>query len=105
MIHISRPERSGLHTPSDVLLRAGDSVYIPKKPNFVMVQGAVYNQTAISFRGGEDRQAGTCIRPAGQPRPATRRVFLLFARTGRLPAGRGGCSAEVRWSPPCFPET
>lgn len=52
VIHISG-RKDWLHTPSDVLLRAGDSVYIPKKPNFVMVQGAVYNQTAISFRSGK----------------------------------------------------
>jgi protein involved in polysaccharide export with SLBB domain len=52
VIHISG-RKDWVHTPSDVLLRAGDSVYIPKKPNFVMVQGAVYNQTAISFRAGK----------------------------------------------------
>jgi protein involved in polysaccharide export with SLBB domain len=52
VIHISS-RKDWVHTPSDALLRAGDSVYIPKKPNFVMVQGAVYNQTAISFRAGK----------------------------------------------------
>ena len=52
VIHISS-RKDWVHTPSDVLLRAGDSIYVPKKPNFVMVQGAVYNQTAISFRAGK----------------------------------------------------
>ena len=52
VIHISA-NRSWVHTPADVQLRAGDSIYIPKKPNFVMVQGSVYNQTAIAFRPGK----------------------------------------------------
>ena len=52
VIHINNG-KSWIHSPADVQLRAGDSVYIPKKPNFVMVQGSVYNQTAIAFRPGK----------------------------------------------------
>ncbi|HJU12348.1 MAG TPA: SLBB domain-containing protein, partial [Candidatus Binataceae bacterium] len=53
VIHISSRSKAWVHTPADVQLRAGDSIYIPKRPNFVMVQGAVYNQTAITFRPGK----------------------------------------------------
>jgi protein involved in polysaccharide export with SLBB domain len=52
VIHISN-QNDWAHTPADVQLRNGDSIYIPKKPNFVMIQGAVYNQTAIAFRPGK----------------------------------------------------
>jgi protein involved in polysaccharide export with SLBB domain len=52
VIHIST-RKAWIHTPADVQLRAGDSLYIPKRPNFVIVQGAVYNQTAIAFRPGK----------------------------------------------------
>jgi protein involved in polysaccharide export with SLBB domain len=52
VIHISNG-KAWIHTPADVQLRKGDSVYVPKKPNFVMIQGAVYNQTAIAFRSGK----------------------------------------------------
>lgn len=62
VIHISS-RKDWLKTANDVLLRAGDSIYIPKKPNFVMVQGAVYNQTAISFRAG--RSASWYLHQAG----------------------------------------
>lgn len=53
VIHISNRTKAWVHTPADVQLRAGDSIYIPKRPNFVMVQGSVYNQTAITFRPGK----------------------------------------------------
>jgi len=52
VIHVGT-NKSWIHTAADVQLRAGDSIYIPKRPNFVMVQGSVYNQTAISFRPGK----------------------------------------------------
>jgi protein involved in polysaccharide export with SLBB domain len=52
VIHISSG-KDWVGTANDVQLRDGDSVYIPKKPNFVMVEGAVYNQTAIAFRSGK----------------------------------------------------
>ncbi|HWE85526.1 MAG TPA: SLBB domain-containing protein [Terracidiphilus sp.] len=37
------------NTPADLELRAGDTLYIPKRPNFVMVSGQVYNPVAVSY--------------------------------------------------------
>ena len=37
------------NTPADIELRAGDSLFIPKRPNFVNVAGQVYNPIAISY--------------------------------------------------------
>jgi protein involved in polysaccharide export with SLBB domain len=39
-------------TPADISLRAGDTIYLPKRPSFVLVTGQVYNATAISFVPG-----------------------------------------------------
>jgi protein involved in polysaccharide export with SLBB domain len=39
-------------TTADVPLRDGDVLLIPKKENYVMVSGQVFNQTAISYRPG-----------------------------------------------------
>jgi polysaccharide export outer membrane protein len=39
-------------TASDVPLRDGDVLLIPKRENYVMVSGQVFNQTAISYRPG-----------------------------------------------------
>jgi polysaccharide export outer membrane protein len=40
------------NTAADVPLRDGDVLLIPKKENYVMVSGQVFNQTAISYRPG-----------------------------------------------------
>jgi protein involved in polysaccharide export with SLBB domain len=39
-----------------VALRDGDVLVIPKKANYVLVSGQVYNQTAISYRPGRSAQ-------------------------------------------------
>ena len=54
-------------TPADVAMRAGDRLSIPKRPDFVLVSGQVYNATGITFRPGKDarwylRQAGGVTR-------------------------------------------
>jgi LysM repeat protein len=40
-------------TPADVTLQAGDELIIPKKTNYVMVGGQVYNPTAVSYSAGK----------------------------------------------------
>ena len=42
------------NTSADIELRAGDTLVIPKRPNFVMVSGQVYNPMAISYVPGRD---------------------------------------------------
>jgi protein involved in polysaccharide export with SLBB domain len=51
------------NTPADIEMRPGDTLTIPKRENFVLVSGQVYNQTAITYVPGKDgdwylRQAG-----------------------------------------------
>jgi len=84
VIHISG-RKDWVDTPSDVLLRAGDSVYIPKKPNFVMVQGAVYNQTAISFRAG--KSASWYLHQAGGATSAGDKKNIFIIRADGTVAG------------------
>src|ERR1019366_4395485 len=54
VIHISPDISKWENTPADIELRAGDTLVIPKRPNFVMVSGQVYNPTAISYVPGRD---------------------------------------------------
>jgi len=84
VIHISS-RKDWVHTPSDVLLRAGDSIYIPKRPNFVMVQGAVYNQTAISFRAG--KSASWYLHQAGGATSAGDKKNIFIIRADGTVAG------------------
>jgi len=55
------------NTPADIVVRAGDTLSVPKLPDFVVVSGQVYNPTGITFRPGKDaawylRQSGGVTR-------------------------------------------
>jgi polysaccharide biosynthesis/export protein len=41
------------NTPADVEVRAGDTLTVPKRPDYVMVTGQVFNPTAVSYRPGK----------------------------------------------------
>jgi protein involved in polysaccharide export with SLBB domain len=84
VIHISHG-KAWLRSPADVQLRAGDSIYIPKKPNFVMVQGAAYNQTAITFHPG--KSAGWYLHQAGGATSAADKKNIFIVRADGTVAG------------------
>jgi polysaccharide biosynthesis/export protein len=52
VVHIPSDLKRLAKTPADVALRDGDVLIIPKKTNFVMVSGQVFNQTAVSYLPG-----------------------------------------------------
>ncbi len=52
VIHIPSDLRRLARTPADVQLRDGDVLVIPKKTNYVVVSGQVYNPTAVSYVPG-----------------------------------------------------
>ena len=43
-------------SPDDIELRRGDSMFIPKRPEFVIVTGQVYNANAITYRYAPRRE-------------------------------------------------
>lgn len=53
VITISSNVAKWANTVADVELRAGDSIRIPKKPQFVVVSGEVYNSTAMNYSPGK----------------------------------------------------
>jgi protein involved in polysaccharide export with SLBB domain len=63
VIKISPDVKTWENTPVDIELRAGDVLTIPKRPNFVLVNGQVYNPAALTYVPGKNadwylRQAG-----------------------------------------------
>ena len=52
VIHIQPDIKDWRNTAADVVLRDGDVLLIPKKANYVLVSGQVFNPTAISYRPG-----------------------------------------------------
>jgi protein involved in polysaccharide export with SLBB domain len=63
VINITSDMSSWQNTPTDIEMRPGDTLTIPKREAFVLVSGQVYNQVAITYLPGKDgswylRQAG-----------------------------------------------
>ena len=101
VIHISSNLKQWANTSADIQVRAGDVIYIPKKPNTVMISGQVYNPTAITYKAGHN--AGWYLRQAGGPTDmADRRSVYVIRADGSVSGGRGGMfsggaeSAELR---------
>jgi hypothetical protein len=89
VVHISRDIKHWANTAADVQVRAGDAIYIPKKPNFVMVDGSVYNSTAVTYKPGKD--AGWYLKQAGGPtNTANKKAVFVIRADGSVAGGSGG---------------
>ncbi len=89
VIHISADMKHWAQTSADIPVRAGDSIYIPKRPTFVMVDGSVYNPTAVSFKPG--KSAGWYLRQAGGPNNmANKKAVFVIRADGSVIGGAGG---------------
>jgi len=88
VIHISKNVAKWANTPADVEVRAGDTLLIPKTPTYIMVNGQVYNPTAITYRPG--KSAGWYLRQAGGPtNMANRKAVFVVRGDGSVVGGAG----------------
>jgi protein involved in polysaccharide export with SLBB domain len=88
-IRIGNDIRRWANTSADIPVRAGDVIYIPKKPNFVMVDGSVYNPTAVAYRPGKG--AGWYLQQAGGPtNMANKKAIFVIRADGFVAGGSGG---------------
>jgi protein involved in polysaccharide export with SLBB domain len=88
VIHISGDVTRWANTASDIAVRRGDVLIIPKSPNFVMVDGSVYNPTAVAFRPG--RNAGWYLRQAGGATAiAAKKAIFVVRADGSVVSGTG----------------
>src|ERR1700677_4754357 len=55
-IHVDSDLKHWANSSADIEVRAGDVVVIPKKPEYVMVTGEVFNATAVGYRPGKSAQ-------------------------------------------------
>ena len=103
VIHISKNVGKWANTPADIEVRAGDMLLIPKTPTYVVVNGQVYNPTAISYRPGKN--AGWYLRQAGGPtNMANKKAAFVVRGDGSVVGGKGSgewftgdvLSAELR---------
>jgi protein involved in polysaccharide export with SLBB domain len=66
------------NTVADIDVRAGDSLFVPKRPDYVMVTGQVFNPTAVSYRPG--RSAKWYLEQAGGPTTTANRKAIFVIR-------------------------
>jgi len=78
-IRISSKIDQWKNTPTDVEVRAGDILVVPKRPSYVMVTGQVFNPTAVSFRPG--KSAKWYLSQSGGPTQVayTKAIFVVRA--------------------------
>lgn len=88
-IRVTKDIQRWANTSSDIQVRAGDTIYIPKKPNFVMVDGSVYNPTAVAYKPGKN--AGWYLQQAGGPtNMANKKAVFVVRADGSVAGGSGG---------------
>jgi protein involved in polysaccharide export with SLBB domain len=88
VIRISSDIGSWENTPADVEMRPDDTLFIPKRENFVLVSGQVYNQTAISYVPGKD--AGWYLRQAGGVTQSGDKGAIFVVRANGSVVGHAG---------------
>jgi protein involved in polysaccharide export with SLBB domain len=87
VIRISSSLKQWEGTPNDVVLREGDSLLIPKTPNFVLVSGAVYDETAVTYRPGKSGK--WYLAQAGGPTQlADKKSIFVIRADGSIVGGK-----------------
>ena len=66
------------NTPADIEVRAGDTLTIPKRPDYVMVTGQVFEATAVAFRPG--RSAKWYLSQSGGPTALANKKAIFVVR-------------------------
>ncbi len=88
VIDISANIKDWEGTPVDVFLRAGDVVTIPRRPNFVLAYGQVYNPTAITYIPG--KTAEYYLAQAGGPTElALKKAIYVIRANGSVVSSQG----------------
>jgi len=89
VIHISSDMKAWSNTGQDIQVRDGDSIFVPKHPNIVIVNGSVYNPTAITYKPGKN--AGWYLSQAGGPTGmANKKAVFVVRADGSVIGGSGG---------------
>jgi protein involved in polysaccharide export with SLBB domain len=79
------------NTPADLELRAGDTIFIPKRPGFVLVNGQVNNPSAVTFTPGKN--AGWYLQRAGGTTEFGNHKSIFVIRADGTVVGAKGASS------------
>lgn len=90
-IQVSDNLKEWANTPRDITVRSGDVLVVPKKPSFVLIQGQVYNPTAVAYRPG--KSAKWYLSQAGGPTNlANKKAIFVVRANGTVIGGSHGSS-------------
>jgi protein involved in polysaccharide export with SLBB domain len=93
VIHIDSSIDQWAGTPADIEVRSGDVLRIPKRPQFVLVSGQVYNPSAVTFTPG--KSAGWYLsRAGGASAMANRKEIFVVRANGDVVGRRSGAWFE-----------
>jgi protein involved in polysaccharide export with SLBB domain len=88
VVHVSLDVKRWANTSADVQVRAGDTIYIPKRPGMIVVDGSVYNPTGITYKPGKD--ASWYLKQSGGPTAmADRKGIYVIRADGSILGGSG----------------
>jgi protein involved in polysaccharide export with SLBB domain len=91
VIHIQRDLRTWRNSSSDVMIRDGDVLVIPKKADYITVNGQVFNPTAVSYRPG--RSAKWYLSQAGgMTQLANKKAVFVIRADGSVLASKNNSS-------------
>jgi protein involved in polysaccharide export with SLBB domain len=91
VIHIQHDLRAWKNTSSDVMIRDGDVLVIPKKADYITVNGQVFNPTAVSYRPG--RSAKWYLSQAGgMTQLANKKAVFVIRADGSVLASKNNSS-------------
>ncbi|HKW63909.1 MAG TPA: SLBB domain-containing protein [Candidatus Acidoferrum sp.] len=91
VIHVQPNPKEWQNTPKDIAVRDGDVLFVPKKAGYVMVNGQVFNATAIGFQSG--RSAKWYLSQAGGLTPlADRKGVFVIRADGSVIAAKNNSS-------------
>jgi protein involved in polysaccharide export with SLBB domain len=93
-IRLTREVKRWANTSADIPVRGGDVLYVPKRPNFVMVDGSVYNPTAVAYKPG--KSTSWYLAQAGGPtNMANKRAIFVIRADGSVGGGSTGIFGGV----------
>jgi len=88
-VRISSNIRRWEKTSADIEVRAGDTLIIPKRPDYVMVTGQVFNPTAVSYRPG--KSAKWYLSQSGGPTTiANKKNIFVIRADGSVASSKSG---------------
>jgi protein involved in polysaccharide export with SLBB domain len=88
VVRLSPEIRRWAHSPEDIQVRAGDMLIIPKRPSSIMVEGQVYNPTAVAFMPG--RSAKWYLSQAGgATNLANKKAIFVIRANGSVVGSQG----------------